>query len=94
VTQMGRAGWGGGQMLWAGVSVLSHPLLLSLLSLSLFFLFPLSPLSPTPLFPILPFKISFKNDLFIFIIMCIDVLPACMSVWGCQIHWNWSYRQL
>ena len=26
--------------------------------------------------------------------MCISVLPSCVSVWGCQIPWNWSYRQL
>jgi hypothetical protein len=24
--------------------------------------------------------------------MCIGVWPACMSVRGCQIPWNWSYR--
>ena len=26
--------------------------------------------------------------------MSICVLPACMSAWGCQIPWNWSYRQV
>lgn len=25
--------------------------------------------------------------------MCTTVLPACMSMQGCQIHWNWSCRQ-
>ena len=26
--------------------------------------------------------------------MCIDVLPACMSVWDYWITWVWSYRRL
>jgi hypothetical protein len=26
--------------------------------------------------------------------MYIGVLPACLSVWGHQILWNWSYRQV
>ena len=26
--------------------------------------------------------------------MCIGVLLACTSMWGCQIPWNWNYRQL
>jgi hypothetical protein len=28
--------------------------------------------------------------LFIYL-MCIGVLPGYMSVWGCQVPWNWSY---
>jgi hypothetical protein len=27
-----------------------------------------------------------------FYFMCIDVLPVCLSVWGCCTSWNWSYR--
>ena len=29
-----------------------------------------------------------------FILMSTHVLPTCMSVWGHQIPWNWSYRRL
>jgi hypothetical protein len=29
-----------------------------------------------------------------FHLICIGVLPTCVSVWGCQITWNWSYGQL
>ena len=35
-----------------------------------------------------------KNSLCIFIFLCTHILPACMSVWGCQIPWNRNYRQL
>jgi hypothetical protein len=26
--------------------------------------------------------------------MCAGVLPVFMSVWGCQIPWIWSYKQV
>jgi hypothetical protein len=26
--------------------------------------------------------------------MCIGVLLAQMSVWGCWVPWHWSYKQL
>lgn len=29
-----------------------------------------------------------------FILICIDVFPACLSMWGCLIPSDWNYKQL
>lgn len=34
---------------------------------------------------------TFSNIYFYF--MCTEVLPACISVRGCHISWNWSQRK-
>ena len=39
-------------------------------------------------------RCSFFFFVFLFIFMYIGILPACKTVWGCQMSWNWSYRQL
>lgn len=31
---------------------------------------------------------------YLFDFICFGVLPACMFVQGCQIPWNWKFRQL
>lgn len=39
------------------------------------------------------FILGHNGFLFIYL-LCIGILPTYMSVWGCQICWNWSHRQL
>lgn len=49
-------------------------------------------------------ELGFRNWVFLnnfylvffkrFIFMCVDVLPTCMYVHGCQVLWNWSSGQL
>lgn len=37
------------------------------------------------------FQLLLNN--FFFNFNCIGVFPLCLYVWGCQIHWSWTYRQ-
>lgn len=47
-----------------------------------------------PSWNFLLFLIDLLSFFSYFYFIGIDVLPECLSVWGCQIPWSWPYRQL